>query len=221
MGKGLENSSISRKELFITSKVWKDNLHYKEVIQSCNTTLEDLKLNYLDLYLIHWPNSAVPMKETFEALAQLKEEGKVKDIGVSNFTISHLKEARKVSPEPISVNQIEYHPYLNQNELLCYCKKNKIEVTAFSPLGDAKLLKEDPLENIAKNTDKSLAQVILKWIVEKGMVIIPRSTSEEHMKENLDLFSWKLSDKVFNRIEGLNKWLRVRDPEFGEFEGGN
>jgi len=134
---GLEKTSLTREDLFVTSKVWKDNLHYDEVIEACEGTLDDLGLDYLDLYLIHWPNSDIPMEGTFKALAKLKKDGKIKDIGVSNFTTTHLKKAQKVSSEPISINQVEYHPYLNQNKLLNYCKENGIAVTAFSPLGNA------------------------------------------------------------------------------------
>jgi len=215
---GLEKTSLTREDLFVTSKVWKDNLHYDEVIEACEGTLDDLGLDYLDLYLIHWPNSDIPMEGTFKALAKLKKDGKIKDIGVSNFTTTHLKKAQKVSSEPISINQVEYHPYLNQNKLLNYCKENGIAVTAFSPLGNAELLTEKPLVELAKKVDKSLAQVILKWLVDKDIIVIPRSTSTEHMKENLDLFSWDLPEEVFNGIEQLDKKRRVRDPEFGEFD---
>lgn len=220
INEGMRKSFLSRKELFVTSKVWKDNLHYNEVIKACNGTLEDLGLDYLDLYLIHWPNNNIPMEETFNALAQLKKEGKVKDIGVSNFTITHLKKAQKISGEPISINQIEYHPYLNQNELLNFCKENGIKVTAFSPLGNAKLLKEEPLIELAKSVDKSLAQVILRWLVEKEIIVIPRSTSEVHMKENLNIFNWGLPEDIFKGMEKLDEKMRVRDPEFGEFDIG-
>ncbi len=215
---GLEKTSLTREDLFVTSKVWKDNLRDDEVIEACLGTLDDLGLDHLDLYLIHWPNSDIPMEGTFKALAKLKRDGKVKDIGVSNFTTTHLKKAQKVSSAPISINQVEYHPYLNQNKLLNYCKENDITVTAFSPLGNAELLTKKPLIELAEKVDKSLAQVILKWLVDKDIIVIPRSTSTEHMKENLDLFSWDLPEEVFNRIEQLDKTMRVRDPEFGEFD---
>lgn len=215
--RGMQNVGISREDIFVTSKVWKDNLQYEDVINACQQSLRDLKLDYLDLYLIHWPNKKFPMGKTFAALSQLQKEGKIKDIGVSNFTIKHLKKAQQKSDIDIAVNQIEYHPYLNQNKLLNFCQDNGIRVTAFSPLGDAKLLNEDIIKKLAKKINKSPAQLILKWLIEKDIIVIPRSTSKSHMEENLDLFNWSLPSEIFEKIEHINIFERIRDPEFGEF----
>lgn len=199
----IEDNGIDREEIFITSKVWRNHLQYADTLAACDNTLQELQTDYLDLYLIHWPNEDVPMEETFRALTKLKDDGKVKDIGVSNFTISHIQEAKSVSETPISVNQVKYHPYDNQNDLLDYCKDDNIVITAYSPFGRGDLFTDERLNKIADNHEKGLAQIILRWLVQKGIVVIPRSSSEKHLKDNLDLFNWELSDNIVQELENL------------------
>jgi diketogulonate reductase-like aldo/keto reductase len=199
----IKDSDVDRDETFITSKLWKSNLRYDDALTACDNTLQELQTDYLDLYLIHWPNEDIPMKETFGALTKLKDDGKVKDIGVSNFTISHIQKAKSVSETPISANQVKYHPYNNQNDLLDYCKDNNIVITAYSPFGRGDLFTDERLKKIADNHEKSLAQIILRWLIQKGIVVIPRSSSEEHLKANLDVFDWNLPDNIVQELEDL------------------
>ena len=199
----IEDSDVDRKELFITSKVWKTNLRYDDVLTACDNTLQELQTDYLDLYLIHWPNEDIPMKETFEALTKLKDDGKIKDIGVSNFTISHIKEAKSVSKSPISVDQVVYNPYNNQDDLLNYCRDNNIVITAYSPFGHGDLFTDERIKKIAEGYEKSLSQIILRWLTEKDIVVIPRSSSEEHLRANLDVFDWRLPDTIALELQHL------------------
>lgn len=215
---GIAIKKFDRKKIFITSKVWRENLHYDNVIKSCNETLKDLQTDYLDLYLIHWPNRNIPLKETFKALEKLVDEGKIKSIGVSNFTINHLKDALKVAKLPIIVNQIEFHPYLYQRDLLEFCNKNKIVITAYSPLGRGRLLSDKTILKIANKHEKTPAQICLRWELEKGIVVIPKASSEKHLKENMDIFDWKLDKEDINEIDSIGVQKRFVNPNFSEFD---
>ncbi len=217
IGKALKESKISRNNLFITSKVWRDQLHYHDVLQQCDETLQQLQTDYLDLYLIHWPNSAIDMKETFQALHELHQQGKILNIGVSNFTISHLEQAGKISKK-ISMNQVEFHPYLNQQKLLDYCSKNKIKITAYSPLGRGKILNDKTITEIAKIHNKSPAQVCLRWLIQKGMIVIPKASSEHHLKSNMEIFDFKLTEKEMQHINSIATNKRIVNPGFSEFD---
>ena len=202
IGKGIKN--FDRKKLFITSKIWMENLHHDDVFKSCEKTLKELKTDYLDLYLIHWPNRNIPLEETFKALEELAKEGKIKSIGVSNFTINHLKDALKVAGMLITVNQVEFHPYLYQKDLLEFCNQNKIVLTAYSPLGRGSLIKDEVIREISAKYKKTPAQVCLRWELERGVVVIPKASSESHLKENLGIFGWKLSNEDIERIDSIN-----------------
>ena len=209
---------IERKKLFITSKVWTDNLRYEEVLEQCGETLQQLQLGYLDLYLIHWPNSNVDLKETFRAFKKLVEDKKVRSIGVSNFNITRVKEAKIKSEVPIAVNQVEYHPYLNQENLLKVCKENKIILTAYSPLARGRILDDPILIKIANEVDKKPSQVALRWLIQKGIIVIPKASSEKHLKENMEIFDFKLSEEQMDEINGIQIRIRLVNPGISEFE---
>lgn len=214
---------FDRRKLFLTSKVWFNNLRYDDVLASCEKTLKELKTNYLDLFLIHWPNRQIPLKETLDAFKELLNDGRVESVGVSNFTIHHLKDALKIAKAkavsvPITVNQVEFHPRFYQKELLEFCKKNKIVVTAYSPLGRGALLEDKTLKEIAARRGKTPAQVCLRWALEKGAVVIPKASSEEHLKENLRVFGWRLSKQDAEKIDSLNKNERIIAPNFSDFD---
>ncbi len=215
IGRAIKNAD--RKKLFITSKVWYDNLKYDDVLKACNKTLNDLGTTYLDLYLVHWPNSKIDMKETFDALKKLHDDGKIKSVGVSNFAISHLEEALKVSQIPIVVNQVEFHPYLYQKELLDYCTKNGIIITAYSPLSRGKVFSEKKMTEISKKYNKTPGQITLKWMVEKNIVVIPKASSLKHLKSNMEIFDFKLTENEDIMIEALNKNSRMINLSFIEF----
>jgi len=210
-------NSFERKKFFLTSKVWHGNLKHDSVLKACDSTLKDLQTDYLDLYLIHWPNRKIPVKETLSAMKSLADSGKIKSIGVSNFTIAHIEEALNFAEIPIVNNQVEFHPYLFQKELLEYCNGKKIVLTAYSPLGRRKLLNDKTIVEIAENCGKSPAQICLNWILQKGCIAIPKASSKEHLLENLKVFDFNLSKEDCEKIDLLNKNKRFVDFWFAEF----
>jgi len=214
---GLKAAGISREELFVTSKVWNDDLGYESTLAAYETSLRKLNLEYLDLYLIHWPVEG-KCKEAWRALETLYKEGRVKAIGVSNFQIHHLNELMKdVEIKPM-VNQVEYHPRLTQKELQDFCKEQGIQFEAWSPLMQGQLLDHPVLEEIAVKHHKSIAQVILRWDLQNGVVTIPKSTKEHRIVENAAVFDFELTKEDMERIDGLNQNLRVGpDPDNFDF----
>jgi 2,5-diketo-D-gluconate reductase B len=214
---GIARAGIPRDEIFLTSKVIRTRLHHDEVISSCETTLRELGTDYVDLYLVHWPNSSIPMEETLEAMSKLVDAGKARDIGVSNFTEWHLAKAEEVSRHPISVNQVEYHIYLNQENLLADCKRRGIVLTAYSPLGRGEALEERALTEIARAHGKSAAQVALRWLIQKGIVVIPKARSEKHLAENLGVLEFALTDEEVSLINSIGITKRIINPWWAEF----
>jgi len=208
--------TFSRSELFITSKIWKTNLRFKDVLRACESTLRDLNISYLDLYLVHWPVPEIPLEETFRAMKVLCEEGKVRTIGVSNFDIPLLEQALEVEEIPVCVNQVEFHPLLYQKELLEFCKKHDIVLIAYSPLARRRIMENKTIKELAEKYGKTPAQISLKWILQKGAVPIPKASSEEHLRENMNLFDWKLSRNDINKIDSIGIKKRIVDP-FGVF----
>ncbi len=217
IGRAIKDSHIPRKALFLTSKVWRENLHAGQVRQSCLQALEELETDYLDLYLIHWPNRNVPIAETMDALGRLQDERLVRSIGVSNFNIAHLKEARKTGVKFV-VNQVEFHPSLNQKLLKEYCDDMKIVITAYSPIAQGQDLKLDLIRHLAKKYGRSEAQVILNWIISKGMVAIPRSKTPENILDNFLTLRWKLKPDDVSQIDDIGGNNRLLNPPFAEFE---
>lgn len=218
IGEALKEMNIEREKYFITSKVWMEDLSYENVIAECAETLHDLQLEYLDMYLIHWPNNKFPVKDTLRAFKDLVDQGKVKSIGVSNFTIKHLKEALEVSDVPISTNQVEFHSHLYQKELLDFCKEKGIVLTAYSPIARGEILNDPVLTEVANKHNKSTAQVALKWLEQKDIVIIPKASSKEHLEDNMDLFDWELTEEEIDQIDNIKTQSRLIDPAFAEFD---
>ena len=218
IAKAIKESGIKRSALFVTSKVWIENLRYDEVIKQCNESLKQLNTDYLNLYLIHWPNKEVPMKETLGAMKKLFHDGKIKAIGVSNFTINHLKEAMSSVDLPIAVNQVEFHPYLNQQDLLNFCKENKITVTAYSPLARGDVYNNNFLKELSDKYRKSIAQITLRWLLQKNIVVIPKASSKEHLMENMKIFDFDIDKEDMVKIDELDRMERKINPSFSEFE---
>jgi 2,5-diketo-D-gluconate reductase B len=192
-------------KIFIVSKIPKSDLHHEDALEVGERALIELGIETLDLLLIHWPNERIPVQETLVAMADLVRRGKVRNIGVSNFAIDHLEEALEVTEAPIAVNQVEFHPYNNQKRLLAYCKDHDIVVTAYSPFGSGNLIRDRDLAQIARKYNRTVPQVILRWLLTKGLVVIPKSGSPEHMKDNLDIFDWELDRADFDTIEALDR----------------
>lgn len=217
VGKAIRESDVPREELFITTKVWNADQGYESTLKAFDESMEKLGLEYLDLYLVHWPVKGKYV-DTWKALEKLYKDGKVRAIGVSNFHIHHLQDVLEVAEVKPMVNQVEYHPKLSQVELLNFCKENDIQLEAWSPLMQGQLLDDEVLKEIANSHNKSVAQVILRWDLQNGVVTIPKSVKEHRIKENADIFDFELSDEEMQRIHALNENKRVGpDPDNFDF----
>ncbi|MBW7475480.1 aldo/keto reductase [Paenibacillus oenotherae] len=213
----LQETGLAREQLFITSKVWNSELGYESTLAAYEASLQKLGLDYLDLYLIHWPVKG-KYKEAWRALEKLYADGKVKSIGVSNFQIHHLEDLMQDAKVKPVVNQVEFHPRLTQQELRAYCKEQDIQLEAWSPLMQGQLLDEPLLQEIAAKHSKSIAQIILRWDLQHGVITIPKSTKEHRISENADVFDFELTSEEIARIDGLNQNLRVGpDPDNFDF----
>ncbi len=213
VGKGIKEAGVPREELFITSKVWNSDQGYEKTLAAFDETLRKLGLDYLDLYLIHWPGKD-KYKDTWRALEKLYKDGRVKAIGVSNFNVHHLESLLEDAEIKPMVNQVEFHPRLTQAELRDYCKKQGIQVEAWSPLMQGKLLDDQVLTDIAKKYNKSVAQVILRWDLQNEVITIPKSIKEHRIIENADIFDFELTAEDIEKINALNKDERVGpDPD--------
>lgn len=217
VGEAIRQSNVPREELFITSKVWNDDQGYEETLAAFDTSLKRLGLEYLDLYLVHWP---CPKKgkyiDTYRALETLYKEGKVRAIGVSNFHIHHLEEIVAKCEIMPTINQVECHPFLTQDALRDFCEKHQIIVEAWSPLmhGGA-VLANEMIVSIANKYKKTPAQVILRWHIQNGVHPIPKSVTPSRIEENMDVFDFTLSTEEMKQISALNKNERFGpDPDF-------
>ncbi|TMV45414.1 aldo/keto reductase [Paenibacillus mesophilus] len=213
----LAGHNLSREDLFVTSKVWNADLGYESALAAYETSLSKLGLDYLDLYLIHWP-VAGKYKEAWRALEALYKAGRVKAIGVSNFQIHHLEDLMNDAEIKPMINQVEFHPFLTQKELLRYTKQQGIQLEAWSPLMQGQLLDNPVLKEIAVKHGKSIAQIILRWDLQHGVITIPKSTKESRIIENADLYDFELTQEEMDRIDALNQNRRVGpDPDNFDF----
>lgn len=217
INEGIAEAGITREELFITSKVWNADQGYAATLAAFEESLKKIGLDYLDLYLIHWPVEGKYI-ETWKALETLYKEGKVKAIGVSNFQIHHLKDLLKNAEITPMINQVELHPRLIQEELREFLKENAIQVEAWAPLMQGQLFENEELSTIAQKHGKSIAQVILRWHLQNEIVIIPKSIKEIRIQQNADLFDFMLSQEEMEQITSLNQNHRVGpDPDHFDF----
>lgn len=213
----IEEEGISREDLFITSKVWNSELGYESTLAAYEASLNKLGLDYLDLYLIHWPVEG-KYKDAWRALETLYKEGKVRAIGVSNFQVHHLEDLLKDAEIKPMINQVEYHPRLTQLEVKTFCQDNGIQLEAWSPLMQGQLLDQPVLKDIANKYNKTVPQVILRWDLQNGVVTIPKSTKEHRIVENANIFDFELSNEEMELINSLNQNLRVGpDPDNFDF----
>jgi 2,5-diketo-D-gluconate reductase B len=212
-GEGLRASGVKREEVFICTKVRQDDLMPDDFARVIDQSLAKLKLPQVDLLLIHWNNPDVPFKLSVGALCKAKKDGKTKHVGVANFTTKMLDEAWAVTSEPLVCNQIEMHPFINQDKVLAASKKHGMAVVAYCPIARGKVPDADALERIGKAHGKSAAQVSLRYLVQMGVCAIPRTATPDHLKANLDVFDFKLSDAEVAELKKLNATnMRVVNP---------
>ena len=208
-----------REDLFLTSKVLPSNLNYDSVVESCEASLDRLGTDYLDLYLIHWPNPAISLRETLDAMARLHEVGKVRNVGVSNFSAYQLSCAQHVSDVPIAVNQIEFHPWFQRPDLVDYCRESDVVVEAAAPLARTEIFEDETVQELADEYGKTPAQVVLRWAVENDVVVIPKSSSAEHVRENIELFDWELDEDDRRRLDEADRNHPVYDTPARDWTG--
>ncbi len=206
---GIGIKSFDRSKLFITSKVWPGNLKHDDVLKACDNSLNKLGTGYLDLYLIHWPSFKIPLEESLPAFNRLFDQGKIKAFGISNFTIPLVKESLEKAQLPIITNQVEFHPLLYQKELLDFCKSKNIVITAYCPVARGHVFNNKVLVDIGIKYNKTAAQISLKWLLQKGIIAIPKASSVEHLKENIDVFDFELSSDDIEKINNINEDKRL------------
>jgi diketogulonate reductase-like aldo/keto reductase len=204
VGTGIKESDVPREEIFVTSKVWDSDQGYRSAMQAFEVSLDKLQTDYLDLYLIHWPRGKRSV-ETWKAMEELYEKGKIKAIGVSNFIVSHLEAFLPECNVPPAVNQVEFHPELVQQELLDYCNSKNIRLEAWSPIIKGKVNDLPVLQALAAKYGKNPVQVTLRWEIQKGVVTIPKSANPERIVSNADIFDFEISDEDMAKIDRLNK----------------
>ncbi|GGH98647.1 MAG TPA: aldo/keto reductase [Staphylococcus sp.] len=212
---GLEESGLKREDLFITTKLWMSDYGRENVQLAYEASLKRLGLDYVDLYLIHWPGQDTALiSETWKAMEDLYNEGKIKNIGVSNFHVNHLEELLKQASIKPVINQIECHPYLIQKDLRAYLEAQKIVAQSWSPLMNGQILEDEVVKEIANELGKTPAQVIIRWNIDENIVVIPKSVTPSRIEENLNVFDFELSDSQLSRLNALNKDERIGpDPE--------
>jgi 2,5-diketo-D-gluconate reductase B len=214
VGEGLRASGIRRDEMFVTTKVWTTHFAPNDLERSVKESLAKLHLSEVDLLLLHWPNSRVPLAETLGALARVKQLGMARHIGVSNFTVALIEEAVAACPEPLVCDQVEYHPYLDQTKVLEGCARHAMAVVAYSPIAKGRIKGDRTLARIGQTRGKSAAQVCLRWLVQQNVSAIPRTSRIERLSENIDIFDFALSDDEMRLISRLGS-SKGRLTDFG------
>lgn len=211
VGEAIAGCGIPREDLFITTKVWNADQGYETTLRAFDESLERLGLDYVDLYLIHWPTPKHDKYvETYQALETLYREGRVKAIGVSNFDIDHLERILEACDIVPTVNQVERHPYLQQKELQAFCDRHHIKLEAYSPLMNGRDLLEDPvIQEIAEAHGKTPAQIILRWQLQTDVIAIPKSVTPSRIQENIAIFDFQLTEKDLEQIASLDKNHRI------------
>ena len=213
VGEAIKESGIPREDLFITTKLWNQDMRDERVIEAFNTSLNKLGLDYVDLYLIHWPVKGKYIK-AYKVMEEIYRSGKAKAIGVSNFKTHHLQDLLDNTEVVPAVNQMEFNPQMQDNDILEMCREKGIVFEAWSPLGSGLCLKNKDIMEIGKKYNKSAAQVIIRWLLQKGIVVFPKSVHEERIKENADVFDFELTNEEVKTIDNMNKNIRTgSDPD--------
>lgn len=215
IGEAIGISNVSREDIFLSTKIWHTNLDADDVLQSTEQSLRNLDTPYVDLLLIHWPNEQYDLRKTIESMLVLRDQGKAMNIGVSNFPLDLLRKVNDEIRAPIFCDQVEFHPFIDQLDLLDYAIEKDILITAYSPLAQGKACDHKELREIAERYSKTPAQITLRWLIEQeNVVAIPKASSEDHLRENFDVFDFYLEDEDFDRIDRLDKSTRLVNPSF-------
>lgn len=213
VGQGIRHSGIDRDELFITTKIWYTDLVRTNVISATDDSLRQLRTDYINLLLIHWPSDEVPLKETLEAMVEVQRQGKVRLIGVSNFPPAMMRKAVELAP--VVCNQVEYHPYLGQSALINIAREHQTMLTAYSPLAQGAVQDDATLREIGERYGKLPSQVALRWLVQQDNVAaIPRASSHEHRVSNFDVFDFSLTDDEMAQVHNLSRRERLVNPHW-------
>ena len=208
VGRAVKQSGIKRDEVFITTKLWNSDHGYEKTLQAFNKSLEQLDLGYIDLYLIHWPVQGL-RNESWRAMTELMEQDRTRAIGVSNYTIDHLKDLFENSDVVPAVNQVEFHPFLYEEELLNFCRDHKIQVEAYSPLTRGARLRHPTIVELASKYSKTPAQVLIRWGLQHELVVIPKSVREERIIENSKVFDFEISKNDMDSLDSLGQGLHM------------
>jgi 2,5-diketo-D-gluconate reductase B len=214
VGEGLRASGVKRDDVFVTTKIWTTHFAPNDLERSAKESLAKLHLSEVDLLLLHWPNPRVPLAETLGALAHVKQLGMARHIGVSNFTVALIGEAVAACSEPLVCDQVEYHPYLDQAKVLEACARRGLALVAYSPIAKGRIKGDELLEQIGKKYRRTAAQICLRWLVQQGVVAIPRTSKLERLSENIAIFDFELSDDDMRQIFRLAS-ARGRLTDFG------
>ena len=204
VGRAVNDSGLPREDLFITTKLWNQHQGYEEAIEACEKSLNRLNCDYIDLYLIHWPLRE-KRNHSWKAFIELRDKGLCKSIGVSNFTIEHLAEIEAKFGILPAVNQVEFHPYHYQKELLDYCNSKNIIIEAYSPLVHAKRMDEPKLGAISDELGKTPAQILIRWSIQRGMVVLPKSVNKSRIIENFSVFDFDIPDSMMKKLDELDE----------------
>ena len=219
VGRALKESAISRNDFFVTSKVWNDSQGYENTLRSCGRSLERLGLDYLDLYLVHWPVGGPELVvETWRAMEKIYREGLARSIGVSNFTIRQLEDLIARAEVKPALNQVELHPLMTQEPLRKWCAQNGIRLEAYAPLARGRCLDAQPITVAAAKYDRTPAQIILRWQLQNDIVVIPKSVHRQRIFENADLYGFNLTDDELAVISALNRDQSVLSTVFPQNE---
>jgi 2,5-diketo-D-gluconate reductase B len=220
VAEAMRGSGIPRKDIFLTTKVSHENLRPADFARSVDESIRALQVDYVDLLLVHWPNPQIDVAEYMPALAKAKREGLARHVGVANFTTALLDQAIKLCPEPLVALQAEYHPYLDQSKLLAAVRRHGLVFIAYCPLGRGRLFNDPVLADIAKTRGRSIAQIVLRWLLQQDIASIPFSSKPERIADNFNIFDFALSDEEMKRISALKRADgRVANP-VGRVPGG-